>query len=66
MISYSRRYNIRVLADKIQLKSHAMVGSVGEDYKYELRRLMTLSRKLREAVTDLYDKEKELEKENKG
>ena len=65
MILYSRRMRMKELADKTREKMYAVMEGTSDNLDHELRQLMTLTRKLRDEVTDLYDKRRG-EREEKG
>ena len=60
-IFYSRRVRMKELADKTREKIYAIMEGTADNPDHELRQLMTLTRKLRDEVTDLYDKRREHE-----
>ena len=65
MMLYSRRMRMRELVDKTREKIYAIIEGTADNSDHELRQLMTLTRKLRDEVTDLYDKRRG-EREEKG
>ena len=56
MILYSRRMRMRELANDISEKLSIVLNGTLEDTKHEQRRLLTLTRKLRDEVAFVYKK----------